>query len=68
MDDPRTRSERGWAIARIALGQAQIGAALVSLVCLVQTGMSSLTVWALTVTCVLLLTSVLLFRGGGEKG
>ena len=55
---------RGRAVARIALGQAQIVAAVVSFCLLIGTGVSQWTVWAVAVTALLFVVSKLLFRQG----
>lgn len=55
--------ERKWAVVRIVLGQAQTVGAVVSLVLLVTTGMSSGTAYAVAATCGFLVTSLLLFGG-----
>ena len=59
--------QRRWAAIRIALGQAQIVGAVVSLGCLVSTGMSSLTAWAVSITAMCLTASLLLFAKGDRE-
>ena len=53
--------ERRWVIVRLALGTAQVMGATAALFLLVQTGVSSLSVGAAVITCVLTTISVLLF-------
>lgn len=60
-DDPKRRRR---AALRILLGQAQMGAAIVSLGLLFGTGMSDWTAFAVTGTSLLLITSLICFRSG----
>jgi hypothetical protein len=62
--DPKRRR----ALVRLALGQAQMVGAVVSLVCLLQTGVSSLTLWAVALTAACLATSLLLFGKENREG
>jgi hypothetical protein len=57
-----TATGQRWAVVRIVLGQAQMLAATVGIGLLVLTGRSVPTIVAVSVACVLLLTSQLLFR------
>jgi hypothetical protein len=57
-----------WAVVRIVLGQAQIIGATVSLYCLIATGANALTMWAVSVTGLLVVASKLLFRDSGTGG
>jgi hypothetical protein len=61
-------SERRWAVVRIVLGQAQMIGAVVSLVCLLQTGMSALTSGAISITVACLVVSLVLFRKRDQEG
>jgi hypothetical protein len=62
-----TDPKRRWAVVRIALGQAQMVGAVVSLVCLLQTGMSTLTIGALSITVACLAASIILFGKGDRE-
>ena len=61
-DDPRRMSARRRAVVRIALGTAQVGGAVASVLLLLQTGASRPAVWTTAATAVLLLTSFYLFQ------
>ena len=56
------RSERKWAVVRLALGMLQVFGATVSLILLLETGTTRLTLGAAAVTTAITLTSILLFR------
>jgi hypothetical protein len=58
-----TAREKRWALVRIALGLAQVMAATATAYLLVVTGVSTLTVWAIGGTALLVVLSKLLFRG-----
>jgi hypothetical protein len=55
--------EKGWAVVRVGLGLAQVMAATVTLVLLVQTGANEWSLGAVTLTGLLVLLSKCLFRG-----
>ena len=59
--DVDRRDERSWAIVRLALGMTQMAGAVVSLVLLVETGVTAVTLATVVVTCVSTSVSVLLF-------
>ncbi len=63
MPDPSGAAarERWWALARIALGLAQMTGATAALLLLVQTGVNARSLGAVVITCALTTTSVLLF-------
>ena len=53
--------EQVWAIVRLILGTLQVGATM-GVVFLLRTGVSSLTIWAVSITALFTLTSLMLFR------
>ena len=57
-----TLQQRKSATLRLCLGQAQICGATVTLVFVLSTGASTLTFWAASITALLTLASLLLFR------
>ena len=63
-----TPRERRRALARIALGQAQVIAAVLGLVLFLQTGMSPATLTAVGVAGLLVLVSRAAFREPGSGG
>jgi hypothetical protein len=63
-----TEPKRRRAIVRIALGLAQVVGAVVSVVCLLQTGMSFLTIGAISITAACLAASLILFGKGDREG
>jgi len=58
---PRT-GERLWAVVRLVLGVGQIMGATAGFSLLLQTGLSSPTLWVVAATTGLMLTSKILFR------
>ena len=54
-------TERRWAVMRLTLGFAQMFAATCTLAILLQTGLNQYSMAAGTITCLLTITSVLLF-------
>jgi hypothetical protein len=62
-DPGPTARDKWWALVRIALGVAQVMAATATAYLLVVTGVSTLSVWAIAGTALLVVLSKLLFRG-----
>ena len=60
-DGSPTIRERAWAIVRIILGLGQMMGAVVSVYFLIETGVNALSLGAVAGTCVLTVTSRLLF-------
>ncbi len=56
-----TSTEKTWAIVRTALGWVQMFGAIVAFSLLIQTGVTSLALTAVVITCVFTTVSVLLF-------
>jgi hypothetical protein len=61
-DGSPTIRERAWAVVRIILGLGQMIGAIVSVYFLIETGVNAMSLGAVTVTCMLTVTSRLLFR------
>jgi len=61
---PKTEGvqQRSRAILRLALGQAQVIGATVAVALLIQEGVSAPAIWAVVLTGIVSLTSILLFR------
>lgn len=58
-----TPAQKRWAVVRVVLGTAQVCGAILSLLLLLQLGNESpLTLWAVSATAALTLTSFVLFR------
>jgi hypothetical protein len=62
--DRTTRTERAWAVFRVALGVAQVMAATVTLVFLIRTGTTGLTTAATVITLFFFVVSKTLFARG----
>lgn len=59
--DRPTKEEKAWAVVRVALGVAQVMAATITVVFLVQSGTSGLTIAATVITLFLIVVSKMVF-------